>query len=108
VNAASRPRKVTEKVTESDIDAVIEKIDQALPRVHALANRQVDTPPTGGFSADKIEQTKRAFQEMSDDTLLTRSGEDVRVATRKASRPPVPQPQPQPQPKLQPQRRRSG
>lgn len=84
---AAAPQPPKPKATESDLDAIIAKIDQALPKIHALA-KSTDTPPTGGFKSDKIEKTKRAFQEMSGDSLLTGSGEDVRVTTRRASRPP--------------------
>ena len=71
--------------SDSDVDAVLEKIDACLPVIERRAeavrrgdSHTGDTPPSG-FHPRNIKKTQMAFQAMSDDSLLTGSGEDIKV-----------------------------
>ena len=64
---------------EQELDAVIDRIDQCLPAIHAriaLAKRGGDSP-SAAFHPKRIMQTQRTFQSMADNPLLTESGEDI-------------------------------
>jgi len=76
--AAPEPHQ---KPTESDIDDVLAQIDTDLRRVHAKAKGATTRllrrrPP---HAAD-IKQTRMEFQAMSEDSLLTDSGDDITLA----------------------------
>ena len=84
--ASPSPKK---KVTESDIDEVLAQIDVGLRKVHrkvktaSSLNINGDTPcpaPTRAFSPAKMKRTKMEFQAMSEDSLLTDSGDDITLA----------------------------
>ena len=72
--------------TESDVDAVIEKIDAALPMVYQRAEESVrlGRSPSGVFSRAEAEKTRLAFTAMGEDSILTRSGEDIRMGAADA------------------------
>jgi hypothetical protein len=76
--SAAPPAK---RPTESDVDAVIEKIDAVLPKIYQQAEdaKKAGTTPSGGFSREKLARTRQAFTEMQEDSLLTQSGEDIRL-----------------------------
>ena len=63
---------------DADIDSVIEKIDAVLPLLHRKAVKRGDTP-TSGFRPENIRRTQRRFVDLSADSLLTRSGQDIRL-----------------------------
>jgi hypothetical protein len=76
---SAMPEPAPKPASESDVDAVLEKIDACLPKIHkraAEAAKNGDTP-TDGFSPAKIKQTKMAFQAMSEDKLLSDSNEKM-------------------------------
>lgn len=60
--SASAPRKPD----ESELDAVIEKIDAALPKIHERAKsaRLCGKPPTGAFRLANLRKTQAAFSEL--------------------------------------------
>lgn len=66
---------------EEAVDRVIERIDQALPKIiqQAEESRVAGRPPSDRFSIREIERTRQAFEQMSEDSLLTRSGEDIQL-----------------------------
>lgn len=76
--SAAPPAK---RPTESDVDAVIEKIDAALPKIYQRVeeSKRTGQSPSDGFSREKIEQARQAFSEMREDSLLTRSGMDIQM-----------------------------
>lgn len=61
---------------ETEFDEVCERIDAALPQVRARSH--ANTPPTG-FHPKVIKRTQQAFAEMQEDSVLTSSGEDIRI-----------------------------
>ena len=69
------------RATESDVDAVIEKIDAALPKVYQRVeeSKKAGRSPSGNFSREAVQRTREAFAEMGEDSLLTGSGEDIRL-----------------------------
>jgi len=98
------------RATESDLDAVLAKIDQDLARVHEKVKadkrkaeseriekvnghdpqptKRLPAPPperkrrptpTRYFSPDKIKRTRQAFRQLSEDSLLTESGDDIKL-----------------------------
>jgi hypothetical protein len=66
--------------SESDLDAVLAQIDKSLTRVHARVKQADPARPASdglGFSPEQYKKTKMAFQAMSEDSLLTDSGDDI-------------------------------
>jgi hypothetical protein len=70
-------------VSESDVDAVLDKIDQCLPKIHKRAQDAkiagIDSPSTARFAPADMKKTRQAFQVMSEDKLLSGSGEDIKA-----------------------------
>lgn len=60
--SASTPRKPD----ESELDAVIEKIDAALPKIHERAKsaKLCGKPATGAFRLANLRKTQAAFSEL--------------------------------------------
>ncbi len=67
--------------SESEVDAVLDKIDRCIPRILKRAEdaKHSGDTPVGGFSPAKIKRTQQAFQAMSKDALLSCSGDDITV-----------------------------
>lgn len=69
------------KPTESDVDRVIEKIDAALPKIERRAadSKRAGKSPSAAFSPAAFLRAQEEFAAMSEDNLLTKSGEDIRM-----------------------------
>ncbi len=80
--------------SERALDEVLSKIDAALPKIHAKARaatqrlepavngagrRSKSPTPTKGFSPKQFKRTQAKFQAMSEESLLTNSGDDIRL-----------------------------
>lgn len=80
------------KPTESDVDRVIEKIDAALPKIERRAadSKRAGKSPSAAFSPAAFLRAQEEFAAMSEDNLLTKSGEDIRMDEEQTK----PQPQP--------------
>jgi hypothetical protein len=70
-------------VSESDVDEVLYKIDQCLPKIHQRAQDAkiagIDSPSTARFAPADLKKTRQAFQVMSEDKLLSGSGDDIKA-----------------------------
>ena len=77
---------------EREIDQVIDKIDQALPKIlqQAEDSKLVGRPPSGEHSTAEIRRARQAFAEMSEDSLLTRSGQDIQMPDSEPEMTPAP------------------
>ena len=66
---------------ELEIDRAIEKIDAALPKIIQAAeeSKLIGRSPSGEHSTAEIRRAKKAFTEMSEDSLLTSSGMDIHL-----------------------------
>lgn len=68
-------------IEEADLDEVIERIDEALPKIHKLCRLHRDSQqatPAGGLSTEKFHNTRKRLKKLSDDPLLTDNGTDIR------------------------------
>lgn len=62
---------------ENKLDAVIEKIDKCLPKIEQRAKDQKHD--TGKLNLETLRKTQAAFKAMEEDSVLTKSGEDVHL-----------------------------
>jgi hypothetical protein len=74
------------------LDAIIDKIDECLPKIHAKAkeakNSGLTRTPTGGFSPKNVRQARAEFEAMTEDSLLTESHEDIALKESEESEKP--------------------
>ena len=67
---------------EDELDAVIDRIDQCLPVIHAKVRASKTaggSPASDSFNPKRIMRTKAVFQAMAEEPLLSESGEDIKL-----------------------------
>lgn len=89
---SARPAKSDGEDSDMDVDldAVLGKINKGLDKIHKRS-REVSSegraPTTTAFQPAKLKKTRMAFQALSEDSLLTDSGEDIKVKQQAAEEP---------------------
>jgi hypothetical protein len=76
------PEPQPKPVSEFDVDAVLDKIDACLPKIHKRAQDAKgmgNSPSTARFAPADLKKTRQAFQVMSEDKLLSGSGDDIKA-----------------------------
>lgn len=72
---------------EKELAVTFDKIEKALPKIHALVDRTgPGRPPTNGFTPEKVRRAQATLQSMVDESLLTASGHDIRVEANQAAK----------------------
>ena len=81
---ANRQTKAPESEEVTVLDDVIEQIDQSLPLAYERCKRVAKKPPTDRLPREAL----AVFQDMREDPLLNKAGDDICLCTKKQKRTP--------------------